>query len=419
MSQSPLKLEILKPRILATNLLAGLTVAFVALPLALAFGIGSGLGAQAGLITAVIAGVIASTFGGSRFQVSGPTGAMTVILIPIVALHGATAILQVGLMASGLLVLAGVLKLGQHIHRLPTALIEGFTAGIAIVIAMQQVAFVLGVSLQTSDHIWKSLIDEVQIWAGAPRLAPLVIGALAIGVNILGTARWPKLPVALGSIVVLTVAANLLGLNVDRIGNLPQGFASPSIEFLSAGNWLTLAPAALAIAFLAGLESLLSAKIADKLAASSHHNPNRELIGQGLANLVVPFFGGVPATAALARTAVNIRAGATSRVAGFSHGLFLLAFVLLLGPQIAQIPLTALGGVLIATAYHMIRVRELVFTARQSRLDMLVLIITLIATVALDLISALAIGLALYLTLKRSRLSYRTPVLDAEETLGD
>jgi SulP family sulfate permease len=419
MSRNPLNLEIFNFRLIATNLLAGLTVAFVALPLALAFGIGTGLGAQAGLITAVIAGMIASALGGSRYQVSGPTGAMTVILIPVVALYGATAVLQVGFMASALLILAGLLKLGRHIHRLPTALIEGFTAGIAIVIAMQQVAFVLGVKLQASDRIWQSVIDEVRIWIDEPRLAPVIIGILAITANLIGAARWPKLPVALASIIALTVATNFLGLDVDRIGTLPQDFIAPSLDFLSAGNWLALVPAALAIAFLAGLESLLSAKIADKLAGSFDHDSNRELIGQGVANLVVPFFGGVPATAALARTAVNIRAGATSRLAGFSHGLFLLIFVLLLAPQIGQIPLAALGGVLIATAYHMIRVRELIYTANRSRLDMLVLVITMIATVALDLISALAIGLLLYLVLRRTRLSYLTPVIDSEETLGD
>ena len=224
---------------------------------------------------------------------------------------------------------------------------------------------------------------------------------------------------ALAWIIALTVTANFLGLDVDRIGSLPKDFIAPSLDFLSAGNWLGLVPAALAIAFLAGLESLLSAKIADKLAGSYDHDPNRELIGQGVANLVVPFFGGVPATAALARTAVNIRAGATSRLAGFSHGLFLLIFVLLLAPQIGQIPLAALGGVLIATAYHMVRVRELIYTASRSRLDMLVLVITMISTVALDLISALAIGLLLYLVLRRTRLSYLTPVIDPEETLGD
>lgn len=406
-------------RLVATNLLAGLTVAFVALPLALAFGIGSGLGAQAGLITAVIAGIIASATGGSRFQVSGPTGAMTVILIPIVALYGATAILQVGLMASGFLILAGIGKLGRHIHRLPTALVEGFTAGIALVIAMQQVAFVLGVKLQASEHIWQSVFEEVQVWVGEPHVGPLIIGIAAIVINILGSARFPKLPVALLSIVVLTLVANVLDLETQRIGEIPTNLIAVDTEFLGGGNWLALVPPALAIAFLAGLESLLSARIADKLAGQGKHNPDRELIGQGLANLAVPFFGGVPATAALARTAVNIRAGATSRLAGISHGVFLLIFVLFLAPQIALIPLAALGGVLIATAYHMIKIDELIITAKQSRLDLIVLVMTLIATVVLDLISALAIGLLIYLALRRTKLSYRVPPIDPEETFGD
>lgn len=404
---------------LLTNLLAGLTVAIVALPLALAFGIGSGLGAQAGLVTAVIAGIIAATFGGSRFQVSGPTGAMTVVLIPIVAAYGPAAVLQVGLMASGFLILAALFKLGRHIHRLPTSLIEGFTAGIALVIAMQQIAFVLGVKLEASDHIWHSVFIEAQIWSREPQFTPLVFGLLAILINVFGSSRWPRLPLALITVVLATAVANVFGFNLTRIGDLPNQFAAPNVDFLARGNWLVLIPPALAVAFLAGLESLLSAKIADRLAKAQNHNPDRELFGQGIANLVVPFFGGVPATAALARTAVNVRAGATSRLAAVFHGLFLLLFVLLLAPLIEQIPLTALGGVLIATAYHMIRIDELRRTASQSRLDAMVLVITLIATVTLDLISALLIGLLLYLGLRKTKLSVRLIPIDEEETLGD
>ena len=406
-------------RLVATNLLAGLTVAFVALPLALAFGIGSGLGAQAGLVTAVIAGMIAALAGGSRHQVSGPTGAMTVILIPIVALYGPVAILQVGLMAGGFLVLAGLAKLGNHIHRLPTALVEGFTAGIALVIAMQQVAFVLGVKLQANEHIWQSVFEEVQIWLGEPQVGTLILGLAAISINLLGSKRFPRLPVALISIIGLSFIANLFGLQTQRIGDVPTNLLSIDLNFLDSGNWLPLVPPALAIAFLAGLESLLSARIADRLVGFGNHNPDRELIGQGLANIAVPFFGGVPATAALARTAVNIRAGASSRLAGFSHAVFLLLLVLFLAPNMAQIPLAALGGVLIATAYHMVKIDELILTAKQSRLDAIVLLITLIATVVLDLISALAIGLLIYLALRKTKLSYRQPPIDPEETLGD
>lgn len=407
------------PAVIIKNLVAGLTVAIVALPLALAFGIGSGLGAQAGLITAVIAGVIAGALGGSKYQVSGPTGAMTVILIPIVASYGLSAVLQVGLMAGGILILAALFKLGRHIHRLPTALIEGFTAGIALVIAMQQVAFILGVKLLTGEHIWQNVITELQTWLREPMWAPVVIGLLALVGNILGSNIWPKLPLALLSVVALTLIANILDLDLTRIGDLPSTFALPKLDFLSGGNWLLLIAPALAVAFLAGLESLLSAKISDRMAQSGEHNPNRELFGQGVANLIVPFFGGVPATAALARTAVNVRAGATSRLSAISHGIFLFLFVLLVSGWIAQIPLSALGGVLIATAWHMIKIEELKFTAKRSTLDALVLFTTITATVFLDLISALAIGLVIYLALKNTKLSKHKIQIDEQETLGD
>lgn len=419
MRQRRLENRAIEPANLVKNLLAGLTVAIVALPLALAFGIGSGLGAQAGLTTAIIAGILAAVFGGSRLQVSGPTGAMTVILIPIVSTFGAAAILQVGLMASGFLLLASGLRLGKYIHKLPTSLIEGFTAGIALVIAMQQVGFVLGVELRSNEHIWESVYQEVQSWSAKPQLAPVLIGLFVILINIFGTGRWPRLPLALISVVLATLLANALNLNLDRIGELPGGISTLSFEFLGAGNWLTLMPSALAVAFLAGLESLLSAKIADRVSGFEQHQPDRELFGQGIANLVVPFFGGVPATAALARTAVNVRAGANSRIAAISHGAYLAIFVLLLSRQISQIPLAALGGVLIATAYHMIRIDELKATASQSRLDGLVLMVTLLATVILDLISALAIGLVLYLALRKTKLSKRLIAIDSEETLGD
>jgi SulP family sulfate permease len=322
-------------------------------------------------------------------------------------------------MAGGFLLLAAVLRLGKHIHRLPTSLVEGFTAGIAIVIALQQVAFVLGVELEASDHIWDSVYQEVQTWLKEPSFAALIIGLLVLMVNVFGTSRWPKLPLALLSVLAATIVSNALGLNLKMIGDLPEQFATPSWDFLNAGNWLTLLPPALAVGFLAGLESLLSAKIADRLAGSDTHRPDRELLGQGVANLVVPFFGGVPATAALARTAVNVRAGATSRLAAVSHGIFLLAFILFVSTWIEQIPLAALGGVLIATAYHMVRIEELRATARESRLDGFVLIVTLVATVLLDLISALLIGLAIYALLRKSKLKARAIPIDQEETLGD
>lgn len=404
---------------LGTNLLAGLTVAIVALPLALAFGIGSGLGAQAGLITAIIAGITAAIFGGSRYQVSGPTGAMTVILIPIVALYGPTAVLQVGLMASGFLFLAAALRLGNLVKRLPTALIEGFTAGIAVVIALQQVAFLLGVKLEAEEHIWQSVQLEIASWLSRPSFEALIIGLIALVANLIAGARWPKVPIALISIVVLTMIVGVLNLDVQKIGELPKLSTSFSLNFLNAGNWLALIPPALAVAFLAGLESLLSATIADRLASTDDHEPNRELFGQGVANLLVPFFGGVPATAALARTAVNVRARADSRLAAVSHGVILLITVVTVAEYLALIPLSALAGVLVATAYRMVKISELRQTARKSPLDAGVLLLTLLLTVALDLISALAIGLLVYLVLRKSRLAKAKIPVDETETLGD
>ena len=401
------------------NLLAGATVAIVALPLALAFGIGAGLGAQAGLVTAIIAGAIAAGFGGSKFQVSGPTGAMTVILIPIVVSFGPIAVLQVGLMSSGFLLLAAALRLGNLVKRLPTALVEGFTAGIAIVIALQQVAFLLGVDLVAEDRIWQSVWLEVASWLQKPSWAALVVGLAVLVANLGLGAKYPRFPVAFVSVVIAGIANFVFGIGIETIGQLPQLSNSISLDFLEAGNWLMLIPPALAVAFLAGLESLLSARIADGLAKSASHNPNKELMGQGLANLVVPFFGGIPATAALARTAVNIRAGGDSRLAAISHSIILLLFIMSLSSAISEIPLAALAGVLIATAYRMVKVSELKRLAAKSRLDGLVLFTTLISTIMFDLISALLLGLAIHLALRKSSLSKQRIPVSPDETLGD
>lgn len=410
----------LNGKTLLKNLLAGLTVAIVALPLALAFGIASGLGAAAGVATAVIAGMVAAAFGGSKYQVSGPTGAMTVVLLPIVHQFGPAAILQVGLMAGALLVIAAGLKLGRHIHKLPDSLVEGFTAGIALIIALQQTAFVLGVQIQHSDKVWLSAVAELQSWLANPTPHAIGIAALALIVNLFGPTRWPKLPLALLTVIVLTIAVDAVNADIPRIGDLPLTFLNPGVEFLFSTDWSPLIFPAIAVAFLAGLESLLSARIADGLTGhANNHQPNRELFGQGLANLAVPFFGGIPATAALARTAVNVRSGADSRIAAFSHAVFLAIFVLALAPLVERIPLAALGGVLIATAWHMVRFSELKKTAAKSRLDALVLILTFAATLVFDLITALGIGLIVYLVLRKSKLAISQLRIDSEETFGD
>jgi len=380
------------------NLLSGVTVAIVALPLALAFGIASGMGAEAGITTAIIAGALAAIFGGSRLQVSGPTGAMTVVLVPIFKDFGASGVLFVGLVSGALLVVIALLKLGEHVHRLPTSLIEGFTAGIAVIISLQQLTYLNG---------------PLQAFFG-----------LAITAAILTLQHfWPRLPFAFILVVIGTLIANWLGLDLARIGALPATIGHWDLSFLQQSRWLALIPSALAVTILAALESLLSAKVADRMrGGGEQHDANKELFGQGIANLVVPFFGGVPATAALARTAVNVRAGATAKSSALIHSIVLAVVVLLAGSLVSQIPLAALAGVLLATTAHMVKPRELLHTARISWLDAIVMVATFVATVAMNLISGVIIGLVLALSLRKTklgRLSRTYPVIDDTETLGD
>ena len=380
------------------NLVAGITVAIVALPLALAFGLASGMGAEAGITTAIIAGALAAVFGGSRLQVSGPTGAMTVVLVPIYKDFGASGVLFVGLIAGALLIAIALLRVGEHVHRLPTSLIEGFTAGIAVIITIQQFPYLKG---------WLQLI----------------LGLAVTALILTGQYFNPRFPFSFTMVILASITAELLHLPLARIGDLPATIGHWDVSFLNQSRWLELMPSALAVTILAALESLLSAKVADRLrGGGEHHDANKELFGQGLANLVVPFFGGVPATAALARTAVNVKAGATSKSSALIHSIVLALIVLLAAPLVAKIPLAALAGVLLATTAHMVKPRELWHLARVSWLDAIVLVATFAATVALNLISGVIIGVALALALRKTklgRISRTYPVVDDTETLGD
>lgn len=402
-----------------TDILAGITVALVALPLALAFGIGSGLGAASGITTAIIAGAVAALFGGSRVQVSGPTGAMTVILIPIFHSAGANGVLLVGAMAGIFLIIFALAKLGDHIHRLPTALIEGFTSGIAVVISLQQLPFILGLPATHEDRIWQQAAHLIAEAASRPNWTAIGV-ALSVGAVVLVIGKFlPRFPFALLAVLLATLIADFAELKLDRIGQIPAGIGLWQLQFLNQPNWFLLIPSALAVALLAALESLLSAKIADK-ASGWHHDSNREIFGQGLANLVVPFFGGVPATAALARTAVNLRSHAHSRLAALTHSIALALVALLLANYVAKIPLAALAGVLLATCVRMINVTELKTLTSESKLDAIVLWGTLVMTVATDLITAVIFGLLLSVALRRTRfakIDRRYP--NNSENLGD
>ncbi|MGW3782968.1 SulP family inorganic anion transporter [Micromonospora chokoriensis] len=381
------------------DLLAGLTVAVVALPLALAFGVTSGLGAQAGLITAVIAGAVAAVFGGSNLQVSGPTGAMTVVLVPVVQQFGATGVLMVGAMAGLVLIALAVARLGRYVRYLPTPVLEGFTAGIAVVIALQQVPAALGVTDAHGEKVWAVAADAVARFVVHPKPAALAV-ALAVAALMLLGARWrPGLPFSLLGVAAATVLAEVAPVDLVRIGALPQGLPAPSLGFLDLDALGVLLPSALAVAALAALESLLSATVADGMTVGERHDPDRELFGQGLANVATPLFGGIPATAAIARTAVNVRAGAASKLAALTHAVALAAIVLAAAPLVGRIPLAALAGVLLATTVRMVEAGSLWALARATRGDAVVLVLTFAVTVIWDLVTAVAVGVGVAVVL--------------------
>jgi sulfate permease, SulP family len=376
------------------DLLAGLTVAIVALPLALGFGVSSGLGAEAGLATAVVAGALAAVFGGSNLQVSGPTGAMTVVLVPIVAQHGPSGVLAVGLMAGVMLVALALLRAGKYMQYVPAPVVEGFTLGIACVIGLQQIPNVLGVPKPEGDRVLMVTWQALEEFVKNPNWTAVAF-ALVVAAVMLTGARWrPTIPFSILAVIAATIAAETAGLDEAKpIGNLPSGLPAPSLSFLDLGALGSLLAPAVAVAALAALESLLSASVADGMTVGQKHDPDRELFGQGLANIAAPLFGGVPATGAIARTAVNVRTGAGSRLAALVHAAVLAMIVFAAAPLVSRIPLAALAGVLLATAIRMVEVGSLRAMAKATRSDALILVLTAVATLALDLVYAVIIGL--------------------------
>jgi SulP family sulfate permease len=383
----------------ARDLVAGSTVALVALPLALAFGVTSGLGAEAGLVTAIVAGAVAAVFGGSNLQVSGPTGAMTVVIVPVVHQFGPRAVLMVGAMSGLILVGLALARVGRYVRYLPMPVIEGFTAGIAVVIALQQLPAALGVAGPAGQKVWQKPAEAIRHFSEHPAPAPLGIALAVTAAILIGGRRRPKVPVALLAVAGAMLFARLTPFDVALLGKLPSRLPAPSLSFLDPGMVRALLPSALAVAALAALESLLSATAADGMSVGQRHDPERELFGQGLANLAVPFFGGVPATGAIARTAVNARAGASSRFASLVHALVLAVVAFAAAPLVGMIPLAALAGVLLATTVRMVEVATLLAIARTTRADALVLALTFTVTVAVDLVTAVAVGVGVAVVL--------------------
>lgn len=382
-----------------TDLLAGITVGIVALPLALAFGVSSGVGAEAGLITAIVAGLVAAVMGGSPVQVSGPTGAMVVVLAPVVAVHGIGSVALLSLMAGLLVCALGFSGLGRAVAFIPWPVVEGFTLGIAAIIFLQQVPLATGTS-GTPGH--NTLLGAVEAAAGAA--APTVVLTLALVagiavVMVLVQKLFRALPASLLAVLLATAAAEMLQLDVPRIGTLPHSLPAPSFPALDPASLGNLAMPAVAVAFLAAIESLLSARVAAGMAGpngrpTGPYSPDRELMGQGLASIAAGLFGGMPATGAIARTAVNVRSGARTRLAAAVHAIVLLGITYLASGMVSRIPLAALGGVLMVTAVRMVSRRTITAIMRSTRADAAVFVLTAVITVAFDLIIAIQIGLA-------------------------
>jgi len=381
---------------LQRDALAALTVAAVALPLALAFGVASGADAAAGLVTAILAGIVIGALGGAPYQISGPTGAMSAVLIVLAARHGLEAVWLAGLLAGGLLILLGVFRLGKVIALIPAPVISGFTSGIALIIALGQIDNALGISTPPAERVIPKLAYYFEHEV-APD--PAAIGLTALVVAIL--VAWPRLarshrvPGALVGIVVATVVAAAAGWEVPTIGEVPRSLVLHDRLTLASIGWddlnAVLVPA-MSIAALGAIETLLCGAVAGNMTGIRLHG-SVELIAQGIGNAIIPFFGGVPATAAIARTSVNIKSGGVTRLVPILHGLVLLALALVAAPLIGRVPLAALAGVLLVTAWRMNEWHAIRFYfGRGLSHAVAAFLVTLVATVVFDLTQAILIG---------------------------
>jgi sulfate permease, SulP family len=380
------------------DLTGGLTAAVVALPLALAFAVASGVEPKAGLYTAIVAGVVAAVFGGSPVQITGPTGAMAVVLVGIVAKYGIEKVWIAGVMAGIIQIALGVAKLGRLVKFIPYPVTAGFTNGIAVIIFCGQLNNFFGLHLPNQEHFLQALWQTVTNLEGYNWLA-IALALLTIGTKLLWNRINHSIPGSLVGLVVATIAAVIAKsqwhLEVPTIGLIPQSLPIPQ----GIPHWndfkliRELINPAIALAALGSIESLLAAVVADGMSVSDRHNSDRELIGQGLANMIVPFFGGIPATGAIARTAVNVRAGGKTRLSGVIHGVALAAIVLAFAPLASQVPLAALAGILMITSIRMMEWEAIGLLIHTTYADFGVMLLTWLVTVCFDLVLAVEVGL--------------------------
>ncbi|CDQ44731.1 SulP family inorganic anion transporter [Mycolicibacterium neoaurum] len=375
------------------DVLAGITVGVVALPLALAFGISSGVGAAAGLVTAIVAGIVAAVFGGSHVQVSGPTGAMAVVLAPVVAQHGLSSVAIVTILAGAMVFVAGATGVGRLVTIIPWPVIEGFTLGIAVIIFLQQVPAAVGTAAPEGKRPLAAALEALTTADGVTARWALLVVAVVIVVMVGLRRLLPTFPSSLVAVIVASVVVSVAGLPIPRIGELPAGLPVPTWPQADLAAMKALFGAALAIAALAAIESLLSARVAASLSGTAAGDPDRELVGQGMASVAAGLFGGMPATGAIARTAVNVKAGARTRIAALTHSVLLIGVVYLLSGPVGAIPLAALAAVLMVTATTMISGGVIARVLRSGRSGALIFVVTAGVTVCLDLIQAVELGM--------------------------
>ncbi|WP_095012907.1 SulP family inorganic anion transporter [Tsuneonella mangrovi] len=413
----------MKPKILTTlqdyslrqfgaDALAGVTVALVALPLSIAIAIASGAEPAAGLITAVVAGFTISALGGSRVQIGGPTGAFIVVVYGVIHDHGYAGLLLATLMAGVILLVAGFMRAGRLIRHVPETVVEGFTIGIAVVIAISQVKDLAGM---TGAALPADFVPKIEgLWAMRGSIDP---AALATGVGTVAAILilrrfapripWLVLVVAFASVIAAIALPSVVTV-AGRYGALPHGLPPPHLPPIGLELAIDLLPSALTIAFLAGIESLLSAIVADRMFGGAHRS-NAELIAQGAANIVSPLFGGLPATGAIARTATNVNAGGRTPVAGMAHALVVLLAMMLIAPLAGALALPALAGLLVVTAWTMSEPYRWKERLKLPRADLGLLLLTAAMTVLANLTLAIAVGTMLGLALRLSRGEIEAP----------
>ena len=391
------------------DLFAGVTVGVVALPLAMAFSIACGFTPARGIYTAIVAGFLISLFGGSRVQIGGPTGAFIVIIASIYAKFGNAGLLTATLLAGAILILFGIFKMGALIKFIPFPVTTGFTSGIAVVIFATQLNDLFGLKLTDLPADFIGKIKTIVLNMGNISWATFGISIFTIIVICLIRRFFPKLPAMLIGMLAATALTAACGLEIDTIGSkfgeLPRTLPMPGLEILPVSRFGEVLMPAFTIALLAAIESLLSATVADGMTGGKRHLPNTELIGQGLGNIGAVFFGGIPATGAIARTATNIKSGAQTPVAGMIHAVVLTLILLLLAPQAKMIPLAALAGIMAVVCYNMSEYHTFCRMFKGPKSDWAVMLTTFLLTVFIDLIVAVEIGVVLAALLFIRRMS--------------